>query len=183
MFTASGAKATGCAVPSKIGAAAPSTPLANPRGGNHEQDEHSDGHAAIVGMWHLNYTAESTSGAPIFPSTPFPFLESFKVWHGDGTEFENAFLPPTGGNICFGVWKDAGDNSVKLHHIGLMFDSEGKISNIFTVDEIDTVARDGETYTGTFTFKLWPPTFASVGVGTPVAEVKGKTAGTRINVD
>jgi hypothetical protein len=34
-----------------------------------------------------------------------------------------------------------------------------------------------------FDFKLWPPNFDAVGVGTPLAEVKGSTAGTRITVD
>ncbi len=97
---------------------------------------------------------------------PSSSSESFKTWHGDGTEFENAFLPPTGGNICFGVWKDLDHGSVKLHHIGLMFDSMGRVSNIFTVDEKDTVASNGKTYSGTFDFKLWPPSFDAVGVGT-----------------
>ena len=64
-----------------------------------------------------------------------------------------------------------------------MFDSMGSVSNIFTVDEKDTVAPNGKTYSGTFEFKLWPPSFDAVGVGTPIAEVKGTTAGTRITVD
>jgi hypothetical protein len=182
LFTVSGAKAAGCAVPSKAGAA-PSIPFVSPHGDDQQGVEEFGGPASIVGLWHLNYTADTETGVPIFPPVPFPFLESFKIWHGDGTEFENAFMPPTGGNICFGVWKDLGDGSVKLHHIGLMFDSAGGVSNIFTVDEKDTVARNGQTYSGSFDFKLWPPSFAAVGVGTPIAEVTGKTAGTRINVD
>jgi hypothetical protein len=182
LFTASGVEAAGCAVPSKAGAA-PSIPFVSPHGDDQQGPEEFGGPASIVGLWHLNYTAETESGAPIFPPAPFPFLESFKIWHGDGTEFENAFMPPTGGNICFGVWKDSGDGSVRLHHIGLMFDSTGGVSNIFTVDEKDTVARNGQTYSGSFDFKLWPPSFAAVGVGTPIAEVTGKTAATRITVD
>jgi hypothetical protein len=182
LCTASGVKAAGCAVPSNAGAV-PSIPFVSPHGDDHQESEGSIGPAAIVGLWHVNYTAETESGAPIFPPVPFPFLESFKTWHADGTEFENAFMPPTGGNICFGVWKDIGDGSVKLHHIGLMFDSTGQLSNIFTVDEKNTIARNGQTYSGSFDFKLWPPSFAAVGVGTPIAEVTGKTAGTRITVD
>jgi hypothetical protein len=182
LFTASGAKAAGCALPYNTGVAA-TTPFVSPHEGDQQEGEDLIGPASIVGLWHLNYTAESESGASIFPPTPFPFLESFKIWHGDGTEFENAFMPPTGGNICFGVWKDIGDGSVKLHHIGLMFGSDGKVSNIFTVDEKDTVARNGLTYSGSFDFKLWPPSFAAVGVGSPIAEVTGTTMGTRITVD
>ncbi len=138
-----------------------------------------------MGLWHVIYIATYAEGlpSPPFPSkTPFQFLESYKTWHRDGTEFENAFLPPSAGNICFGVWKEIEDCHVKLHHIGLMFDSEGNISNVFTVDEIDAVARDGKTYAGTFDFKLFPPTDV-YGTGTPLAEAKGMTAGTRITVD
>jgi hypothetical protein len=198
LFTASGVKAGGCSViPYKAGAAASArflSPQAADGPSNHQEAEELNEPATIVGLWHLNYTAESEFGAPIFPSAPFPFLESFKIWHSDGTEFENAFMAPAGGNICFGVWKDLGHGSVKLHHIGLMFAQAGTppeyvgtppeyVTNIFTVDETDTVAPNGNSYSGHFDFKLWPPSFDLVGVGTPIAEVKGITAGTRITVD
>jgi hypothetical protein len=182
LFTAAGAKAGGCALPYKTGAgAAPAIPFVSP---------HTDGewneHATIVGLWHVNYTATSDDNFPpggSFPPTPFPFVESLKTWHADGTELENAFLPPTGGNICFGVWKDLGKGTVKLHHIGLMFNSDGSLSAIFTQDETDTVASDGKTYKGMFDFKLWPPSYDAVGTGKPIAEVKGTVAATRITVD
>jgi hypothetical protein len=182
LFTAAGAKAGGCAVPYKAGAgAAPAIPFASP---------HADGewneHATIVGLWHVNLTATSDDNFPPggpYPSTPFPFLESFKTWHADGTEFENAFVSPAGGNICYGVWKDLGKGTVKLHHIGLMFNSDGSLSAIFTDDETNTVASDGKTYKGTFDFKLWPPSYDAVGVGKPIAEVKGTVAAARITVD
>src|SRR3984893_18483241 len=180
LFAASGAKA-GCAVPYKAGAA-PAIPFIshNSDGESKEQE-----HGTIVGLWHVIYTGETDTNFPPggpFPPTPFLFAETFKTWHGDGTEFENAFLPPSGGNICFGVWKDLGHRSVKLHHIGLMFAPDGKISHIFTVDETDTVASDGKTYEGTFDFKLFDPTNV-FGTGPASAEVTGTTAGTRITVD
>jgi hypothetical protein len=180
LFTAAGAKGGGCAVPYKTGAA-PAIPFVSPHA-----DGDSKEHATIVGLWHVIYTATYDNNFPPggpYPPTPFPFVESFKTWHGDGTEFENAFLPPSGGNICFGVWKDLEKGTVTLHHIGLMFNPDGSISSIFTVDETDTVASDGKTYKGTFDFKLWPPSYDAVGVGTPIAEVKGTTAATRITVD
>jgi hypothetical protein len=147
------------------------------------QDE-DDSRRSIVGLWHLNYTATFDENfPPPNPFTPpFPFLESYKMWHADGTEWENAFMAPSGGNICFGVWKDLGHGSVKLHHIGLMFGEDGKVSNVFTVDETDTVAEDGKTYTGFFDFKLFDATDV-FGTGTPIAEVKGTTKATRITVD
>jgi hypothetical protein len=193
LFTAAGAKAGGCFASYKAGAA-PSIPFVSPQedaSANHQEGaEWRNKPAAIVGLWHLIYTATfSTSGPIPFPVIPpgppssFQFLESFKTWHADGTEFENAFLPPAGGNICFGVWEDSGHSNVKLHHIGLMFAPDGSVSFIFTVDENDTVAPNGKTYSGTFDFKLWPPVFSQVDTGKPLQEVKGTTAGTRITVD
>ena len=184
LFTASGAKAAGCGLTYKMGAA-PSFPFLSAPGNeslNHQEGEESNKHASIVGLWHVIYTATSAPPPPDFPPTPFQFLESYKTWHADGTEFENAFLPPGGGNICFGVWKDLGHRSVKLHHIGLMFAPDGKISHIFTVDETDTVASDGKTYEGNFDFKLFDPTNV-YGTGPASVEVTGTTAGTRITVD
>jgi len=181
LLFASGARA-GCALSYKTGAA-PAIPFLSPQGNessNHQEGEESDKPASIVGLWHVIHTATSASGP--FPPTPFQFVQSYKTWHGDGTEFENAFLPPTGGNICFGVWKDLGHRSVKLHHIGLMFASDGAISNVFTVDETDTVASDGKTYKGTFDFKIFAATNV-FGTGPASAEVTGTTAGTRITVD
>ncbi|MGB7437400.1 MAG: hypothetical protein WBR26_09865 [Candidatus Acidiferrum sp.] len=179
LFTAASAKA-GCGIPFKA-AAAPPIPFVSVHA---DDDWHEQG--SIVGLWHVIYTGTYDNNFPPggpYPPIPFQFLESFKTWHADGNEFENAFLPPTGGNICFGVWKDLGDHRVKLHHIGLMFAPDGSISSIFTVDETDTVEPGGKTYKGVFDFKLWPPSYDAVGVGTPISEVKGTTAATRISID
>ena len=177
---ASGTKAGGCADP--LNTHSKQAVMV----ANYQEPSERSGPATIVGLWHVNYTATEDDNFPPggpYPPTPFPFLESFKTWHGDGTEFENAFLSPAGGNICFGVWKDLGDHRVKLHHVGLMFSSDGSLSSIFTVDETDTLSASGKTYTGTFDFKLWPPSYDAVGKGTPIAEVKGTTAATRITTD
>jgi hypothetical protein len=186
LLSASGAQA-GCAFTYKDAAAATRIPFVSPPENpapSRQEGEDGERRRSIVGLWHLIYTAtSSTLPSPPFPAqTPFQFLESFKTWHADGTEFEQAFLPPAGGNICFGVWKDLGEGRVKLHHIGLMFGSDGSISNVFTVDETDRVARDGKTYSGTFDFKLFPASDV-MGTGTPLAEATGNTAGTRITVD
>ena len=136
LFAASDANA-GCAVSYKA-ASAPAIPFVSP----HWQDEGNE-KASIVGLWHVIYTGTTDDNFPPggpYPPTPFQFLESFKTWHADGTEFENAFLPPSSGNICFGVWKQADNHIVKLHHVGLIFNSDGSPASIFTVDETDNVA-------------------------------------------
>jgi len=64
-----------------------------------------------------------------------------------------------------------------------MFNPDGSLSSIFTVDETDSVSSNGKSYTGMSDFKLWPPSYDAVGKGTSIAEVKGTTAATRITVD
>jgi hypothetical protein len=135
--------------------------------GQAANEEWRDARDPIVGLWHVVYTA----GGKVFN-------ETLDQWHSDGTEFENAFLPPAAGDICFGVWKPTGWHTVKLHHIGWTFDGTGKTTadGTFTLDEANKVAEDGNTYTGTFTFKTFPNT------GTGV-EVTGTILATRITVD
>lgn len=185
LLAASGAKA-GCAMPSKPGAA-PAIPFVSPHGDDDQRGEDSNGRASIVGLWHVIYTGTSNDNFPPGvspqPQPPFQFVETLKTWHADGTEFENAFLPPAGGNICFGVWKDLGKDTVKLHHIGLMFNPDGSLLAIFTVDETDTVSSNGKSYKGVFDFKLWPPSYEAVGVGAPISEVRGTTLASRVSVD
>jgi hypothetical protein len=53
---------------------------------------------------------------------------------------------------------------------------------VFTVDEINRVAPDGKSYSGTFDFKIFPAADV-LGTGAPVQELKGITAATRITVD
>ena len=192
LLTAAGAKA-GCAFSYKA-AAAPAITFASPQedaAANRQAGaDWSNKPVTIVGLWHVIYTAtSSTSGPlpiPVIPPGPpssFQFAESLKTWHGDGTEWENAFMPPAGGNFCYGVWEESGHNTVKLHHLGLVFAADGSLAFIFTNDEKNTVASNGETYGGTFVFKLWPPVFSEVGTGKPLQEIKGSTAATRITVD
>lgn len=160
LSAATGAKAGGCTNRYRADAA-PIMPFMN-----QQQENQSSQQATIVGLWHVLYTANDDS----------PFGESFKMWHSDGIEFENAFLPPAGGNICYGVWVPIGPRSVKLHHIGLMFDSGGTLTNTFTIDEYNTVAFNGLTYKGTFDFKVYDLS------GNLLQEVKGTQAATRITV-
>src|SRR5580692_2939421 len=66
----------------------------------------------IVGLWHVIYTNGADESI---------FNDTFDTWHSDGTEFENAFLAPAGGNVCEGVWRLTSLRSVTLHHVGWLF--------------------------------------------------------------
>jgi hypothetical protein len=126
---------------------------------------------SIVGLWHVIYTANGGL-----------FNESLDMWHSDGTEFENVHLSPASGNICLGVWKQIAPRTVRLHHIGWLFnplDPTGNATNTFTIDETNTVAPNGATYTGTFTFKVYDLN----GNYVANSEVNGTIAATRIRVN
>jgi hypothetical protein len=122
---------------------------------------------SIVGLWHVKYTSDGV-----------PFYESFDEWHSDGTEFENADLPAVTGNVCVGTWKQIGTRSVRLYHIGWNYDSNGNPNGTFTLLETNTLGHNGETYAGTFDYKVYDVSGNEV-VG---QEVKGTQAATRITV-
>lgn len=97
-----------------------------------------EGHAAIVGLWKVNYT--STTGGP-------PAI-TFDQWHVDGQEIETANVFP--GAICQGTFKRIGDRKFQLYHVAWTFDSNGQYSGYWDETLIATVAANGRTYTGTY---------------------------------
>jgi hypothetical protein len=123
----------------------------------------------IVGLWHTTYTTSSNA----------PFGVSLKEWHSDGTEFENIDHSAVVGNVCFGVWKPVGFRTVRLHHTGWTFDDNGNPTGFFTIDETDTIAPNGMSYSGNFDFKV----FDTNGDYISGSETTGTIAASRITVD
>ena len=122
---------------------------------------------SIVGLWHAVYTA--TDG------TNFGY-QSFDVWHGDGTEFESADIPPVVGALCVGVYRQWG-RSVTLNHFGWTWDPSGLVpTGSFNLTETISVSADGNSYTGTFDFKPYDTN----GNFEPAGEHKGSIAAQRI---
>ncbi|MGC2161680.1 MAG: hypothetical protein WA634_07225 [Silvibacterium sp.] len=126
--------------------------------------------SSIVGLWHVSYTIGTTTDV---------FNETLDEWHSDGTEFENAYLSPIVGNICFGVYRQIALRTVRLHHTGWTFSDTGTLTGTFTLDETNTVASNGMTYSGSFTFKVYDTN----GDYISGSEVTGAIAATRITVN
>src|SRR6202789_3770038 len=122
----------------------------------------------IVGLWHVTYTTSSNA----------PFAVSLKEWHSDGTEFENVDRGVVG-NICFGVWQQIGSRTFRLHHTGWTYDDNGNPTGSFIINETETVASNGMSYTGNFDFKVYD-TKGDYISGT---ETTGTIAASRITVD
>jgi hypothetical protein len=167
MFGAVSANAA-CGILTGLG---PKNPIKLPMLAQVEAGFNSASNESIVGLWHVIYT---TNGGGLFNDT-------FDTWHSDGTEFESAFLPPEAGNVCVGVWMMTGLGSVKLHHVGWLFtpgSTPGTATGSFTLDETNTVSRDGKSYAGSFTFQVYD--MNGVPQGGPVT---GTIAATRITVN
>ncbi len=167
LFVASNAVAA-CGDPSglKPGIALKMPFLAQPGGGAEQaRQTKAPDRNSIVGLWYVSYT----SGGELL-------YESFDQWHSDGTELENPNLAPATGPLCVGVWNQVGKRTYRLHHVGWNFDINGNSLGSFTLDETNTVSRNGLTYKGTFDLKFYDVD------GNLVDEVTGTQTATRISV-
>ncbi|HEY4114215.1 MAG TPA: hypothetical protein VGM17_09165 [Rhizomicrobium sp.] len=120
---------------------------------------------SIVGTW---VTTLIVGGNPIF--------NTLIQWHDDGTEADNADIPPTGGNTCEGSWVSTGRRTVHRYHLGWTFDpSNGSApSGMFVLTEDNKLARDGNSYNGTFDQKFYDTN------GSLVNEISGDVTAQRV---
>ncbi len=132
-----------CGPSAGIKAATSHLPILATAGLMPEDDDH-EVHKTIVGLWRTFYTSNGS-----------PFFDTLKQWHSDGTEFENVKHNPAIGSVCVGVWKQVSPKSVRLHHLGFLFTTEGAPNGTFTVDEEDTLSANGMTYEGSFVFRIY----------------------------
>jgi len=144
IFAASSAKAA-CGFPQRASKTVALLPVAAQLSEDgFGQDRDRDHNGSILGLWHVKYV--SSDGSPMF--------DSFKFWHPDGTEWESASVSPLDGNVCVGVWRETRRGTIRLHHVAWNFVG-GVLTGSLTIDEINTVAPDGRTYTGTNTFTIY----------------------------
>lgn len=136
---------------------------------------------AIVGMWHVTFTAEGNSGGP---PDGTPIDSALIVWHSDGTEIMTSMRPPQDGDICMGVWKKVGPGQYRVNHIAWFGnDTTNAPSGIGNpvgptrIIEKVTVSADGSCLSGTFSLRATDTT------GKPTATILGTIAGTRVTVE
>jgi hypothetical protein len=151
--------------------------------------------APIVGLWAFKYTSMGNlktlgipDGAPIDNGTT--------GWFADGNEitFSGARNPIVGAT-CIGVWKQTGERTYVLNHIGLSWNpmapsaapagpgnpggGPGAAGGPAFIKQSVTLSRDGQSYTGTFSISQLMPDGK-----TPAAPViRGTIAATRITVE
>jgi hypothetical protein len=152
--------------------------------------------APIVGLWAFKYTSMGNSktlgipdGAPIDSGTT--------GWFADGNEITfSGVRNPIVGATCIGVWKQTGERSYELNHIGLSWNplaasnapagpnnpggGPGAVGGPGFIKQFVTLSRDGQSYTGTFSINQLLPDGKTPATPAPI---KGIIAATRITVD
>jgi len=140
------------------------------------------GEPSIVGMWHVVFTAYTQNGEAL-PSAGVPLDNSVVVWNSDGTEIMNSSRAAQDGNFCLGVWECTGRRTYLLNHIpwqGNVFDPTASPSSVGApqdggqIVEKITLSPDGNSYSGTFTFKVYDTS------GSVYLSFTGKLAAKRI---
>ena len=87
---------------------------------------------SIVGLWHVVYTAGGAT-----------FNETLDQWHSDGTEFENAFWRRrwvTSASRLEADWFSLGETPP--HRLDIRWHRDDTANGTFTLDEMNTVAKD-----------------------------------------
>jgi hypothetical protein len=75
--------------------------------------------------------------------------------------------------------KQIGSRTFRLHHTGWTYDDNGNPTGSFIINETETVASNGMSYTGNFDFKVYDTNGDYIS-GT---ETTGTIAASRITVD
>jgi hypothetical protein len=136
---------------------------------------------AIVGLWAFKYTSrgnEATLGIP----DGAPIDGGNTIFFADGNEVTySGVRDPATGAVCLGVWKQTGEYSYELNHIGLSWDpTTHKPAGPAFIKQHITLAKDGKSYIGLFTINQLQPDGKTPALP---AEIKGTIAATRVTLD
>jgi len=118
----------------------------------------------IAGLWEDHYTSDF--GAPAF--------NTYQQFHTDGVEIETPDFTP---GVCMGTWKQIGDRTIRIFHVGFIPGGGPGGSVRFELREEDTVSTDRNSFDGWYDQKFFNAS------GSLVLEDKGKIHATRLSVD
>ncbi|HEY6827453.1 MAG TPA: hypothetical protein VI259_11390 [Gemmatimonadaceae bacterium] len=120
---------------------------------------------AIVGLWQVHYTSDFG-----------PQFDTYQQWHSDGMDIESPSFSP---GVCMGVWKQVGNRTVQLYHVGW---TPGGIPPAptavrFVLTTTSTVSLDRNSFDGRYDQQFFDAD------GKLVLEDMGATHATRITLD
>jgi hypothetical protein len=152
-------------------------------------------HAPIVGLWAFKYISEGNVSTYKFQNG-MTIDAGNTLWFADGNELTySAIRNPIVGATCLGIWKRTGEFTYVLNHIGLSWDptapysgaagpmdpggGPGAPSGPAFIKQYVVLARDGQSYTGTFTINQLMPD-GKTPAGPPIT---GNITATRVTID
>jgi len=153
-------------------------------------------HAQIVGLWAFKYTSLGNSTTLGIPDGA-PIDNGTTGWFADGNEITfSGTRNPIVGATCIGVWKQTGEHTYVLNHIGLSWNplapsagpagptnpsgGPGAVGGPAFIKQWVTLSKDGQSYTGYFAINQLMPDGKTPAAPAPI---KGTIAATRITVD
>lgn len=149
----------------------------------YEEDGDAPSHVAIVGMWHVKFTATEVSNGVPFPAGT-EFDAGFQQWHNDGTEMLNSSRPPAMQSFCMGVWRQTGERTFKLNHFAISWKPDGTLQGPTSIVEEVTVSPNGKTFAGNFTITDYTETDSPSGNSVAYQDsITGTVTGTKVNVN
>jgi hypothetical protein len=153
-------------------------------------------HAPIVGLWAFKYTSLGNSVTLGIPDGA-PIDNGNTAWFADGNEitFSGARNPIVGAT-CIGVWKQTGERTYVLNHIGLSWNplaastapagpgnpggGPGASGGPAFIKQWVTLSQDGQSYTGFFSINQLMPDGKTPALPAPI---KGTITATRVTID
>ncbi len=152
--------------------------------------------APIVGLWAFTYTSKGNMATLGIPDGA-PIDNGNTAWFADGNEitFSGARNPIVGAS-CIGVWKQTGEHTYVLNHIGLSWNplapssapagpgnpggGPGAVGGPAFIKQYVTLSRDGQSYTGTFSINQLLPDGKTPALPAPI---RGTITATRVTID
>ena len=120
---------------------------------------------SIVGLWHVRFEV----GGQIIQ-------EAYQLWNLGGTEIHNPNVDPRSGDVCLGVWEQAG-KTYKLSHRVWIYDTNGNFLGTIHLFERLSLSNDGNSQKGAFLSNFYDPT------GKFVSSTPGNVVGERVSVE
>jgi hypothetical protein len=142
----------------------------------------------IAGLYEVTMTAEGNGPTGLPDGAPVD--HAYVAWHADGNEIMNSGRPAADANFCMGTWAQTGARTYTLNHFMLSWvqnvDADGvDVDNTFvgpaSIQETITLAKDGQSYTGTFVLTQYDTSYNIVLPGG--IPIKGTVTGTRKTID
>lgn len=138
----------------------------------------------IAGLYEVTMTAEGNGPTGLPDGAPVD--HAYVQWHADGNEIMNSGRPAADANFCMGTWAQTGKRTYTLNHFMLSWvqnvDADGvDVDNTFvgpaSIQETITLAKDGQSYTGTFVLTQYDTSYHIILPGG--IPIKGVVNGTR----